>query len=215
MKYAELLDIVGPARFFESSMLLAGDVDPGDVASQLSRWVRAGRLIQLRRGVYALPDTVRPMPFDPAYVANMLVRPSYVSLQEALSRYGMIPEAVFWTTSITTARSARFQTPMGRYLYRHVSPKWFHGFTEWTSALGPDFYFATPEKALLDLAYVTKDSDNPLYVRSLRLANLERLDFGTMFRIAEDAGKPRLVRFSEQVRLLAEEEAREPWVEIA
>jgi hypothetical protein len=215
MRYEQLLEIVGSARVFESSLLLAGDVAPADIASQLSRWVRSGKVLQLRRGLYALPKSVRPVPLDEAAVPGMLVRPSYVSLQSALSRYGMIPEAVFWTTSITTARTARYRTPLGDYLFRHVAPKWFFGFTARESRFGPDVLVATPEKALLDLAYVTKDSDNPAYVRELRLENLDQLDLGRMFKIAEDARKPRLVRFTEQVRLLAEEEAAEEWEEIA
>ena len=58
MKYDDLLEIVGAAPVFDSSLLRAGDVDPTDVASQLSRWVASGKLLQLRRRVCALPQLV-------------------------------------------------------------------------------------------------------------------------------------------------------------
>ena len=40
-------------------MLLAGLVNLADLRRQLSRWTKAGRLIQLRRGVYTLAPPTR------------------------------------------------------------------------------------------------------------------------------------------------------------
>lgn len=54
MKFNELLEIVGEQPFFERGLLLTGVVDPNDVRRQLSRWEHAGRIYQLRRGLYAL-----------------------------------------------------------------------------------------------------------------------------------------------------------------
>jgi hypothetical protein len=54
MKFDELQALVQSEPVFETAFLLAGDVDPADVRKQLSRWKRAGRILQLRRGLYAL-----------------------------------------------------------------------------------------------------------------------------------------------------------------
>jgi len=54
MEFARLLEIVADEPVFESGLLLAGGVNPGDVRKQLSRWTKAGQLYQLRRGLYAL-----------------------------------------------------------------------------------------------------------------------------------------------------------------
>lgn len=51
MEFWQLVEIVGDEPVFESSLLLAGDVDSVDVRCQLSRWSEAGRLYQLRRGL--------------------------------------------------------------------------------------------------------------------------------------------------------------------
>ena len=51
MKFTDPLTIVGDEPVFEAGLLLASDVHPADVRRQLSRWVRAGRLCQLRRGL--------------------------------------------------------------------------------------------------------------------------------------------------------------------
>ena len=45
---------MGDEPLFETGLLLAGDVDPAAVYRQLSRWVKAGRLYQLRRGLYTV-----------------------------------------------------------------------------------------------------------------------------------------------------------------
>ena len=73
MRFEDLLGVVGDEPVFEPGLLLAGDVDSADVRRQLSRWTRAGRLYQLRRGLYALAppyQKVRPHPF---LVANRMV----------------------------------------------------------------------------------------------------------------------------------------------
>ncbi|HEC35357.1 MAG TPA: hypothetical protein ENI39_02345, partial [Anaerolineae bacterium] len=72
MDFNRSLRIVGDEPVFETGLLLAGDVDPRHVRRQLSRWTRAGRLYQLRRGLYALAppyQKTRPHPF---LVANRI-----------------------------------------------------------------------------------------------------------------------------------------------
>ena len=54
MEFQELLHVVGDEPLFETGLLLAGDVNPDNVRRQLSRWTAAGKLYQLRRGLYAL-----------------------------------------------------------------------------------------------------------------------------------------------------------------
>ncbi|MBU4385651.1 MAG: type IV toxin-antitoxin system AbiEi family antitoxin domain-containing protein, partial [Actinobacteria bacterium] len=70
MKFNELQEIVGREPLFETGLLLAGDVDPAGVRRQLSRFTASGRLLQLRRGLYALaPPYQKAMP-HPFMVAN-------------------------------------------------------------------------------------------------------------------------------------------------
>ncbi|MGQ9767067.1 MAG: type IV toxin-antitoxin system AbiEi family antitoxin domain-containing protein, partial [Anaerolineae bacterium] len=104
MEFSRLLTIIGEEPLFETGLLLAGEVDPNDVRRQLSRWVKAGRLYQLRRGLYALAPPFQKVKPHPFVVANRMARGSYVSLQAALAHYGLIPEAVPAVTSVTTAR---------------------------------------------------------------------------------------------------------------
>ncbi len=209
MKFEELLTVVGDEPLFETGLLLAGEVDPNDVRRQLSRWVRGGRLHQLRRGLYALAppfQKTRPHPF---LVANRLVPGSYVSLQSALSHYALIPESVPVTTSVTVGRPGRWDTPLGTFDYRHVRSELLAGFRRTPLAGQQEALLATPEKAVLDLVYLEPDGDSPAYLAELRLQNLDGVDANELRRLAAASGKPKLHRAAESILHLAEVEARE------
>lgn len=209
MRFEELLQAVGDEPLFETGLLLAGDVDPADVRRQLSRWVQAGRLYQLRRSLYALAPPYQKVYPHPFLVANRLVPGSYVSLQAALGNYGLIPEAVFMTTSVTRGRPGHWDTPLGSHDFRHLQSDLFHGFRRTAVAAGQEALLATPEKSLLDLVYLEPDADSPAYLAELRLQNTEVLDVPELLRLAEAAGKPKLRRAAEEIARLAEREARE------
>ena len=91
MEFDQMLEIVGNEPVFRTGLLLAGDVDPVHVRRQLGRWVKAGKVYQLRRGLYALAPPHQQTKPHPFLISNQLVRPSYVSLQSALGYYGLIP----------------------------------------------------------------------------------------------------------------------------
>jgi predicted transcriptional regulator of viral defense system len=111
MQFEQLLNLVGDQPLFETGLLLSGEVDPNDVRRQLSRWVSAGRLKQLRRGLYIIilmPPYQKNVP-HPFLVANSLMPGSYVSAQSALAYYGLIPEYVARTWSVTNSRPAQWE----------------------------------------------------------------------------------------------------------
>lgn len=209
MRYEELLEIVGDTPVFDSSLLRAGDVNPAHVASQLSRWVSSGKLLQLRRRIYALPAAYRRREPHAFETANLLGRPSYVSLEAALSFHGMIPEAVFTTTSVTSVRPALYRTPLGDYDYRHVSDGLFWGYRQTEVAPGVSALVARPEKALLDLVYLRSHGDDPAFLHELRLERLERLDTSALEALAKRTGKPKLERAARRIAGIAAEYAQE------
>jgi hypothetical protein len=88
----------------------------------------------------------------------------------------MIPEHVPATTSITTSRPKKIETPFGLFLYRHIKKKYFGGYSTIKTASGEKILCATPEKALLDLIYLTPSSDSSEYIKELRLQHTDVLD---------------------------------------
>ncbi len=207
MEFEELLEIVGLEPVFETGLLLAGDVDPGNVRRQLSRWTAAGKLHQLRRGLYALAPPYRKVKPHPFLVANRLVRGSYVSLQAVLAYYGLIPEHTPVITSVTTGRPRMYETPLGRYAFQHIRAGLFYGQVWQELGHGQHAYLAVPEKALLDLVHLTPGGDELTYLRGLRLQALERLDLARLQAWAERAASPKLRRAAAHIAQLAAEES--------
>ena len=174
MKFNSLLKLIGDEPIFESSILLAGNVDPKLIRIQLSRWVKAGKIYQLRRGLYSIAPPYQRRQPHPFLVANHLQKASYVSLQSALSFYGLIPEVVNITTSVSTGRPERLDTPLGTFEFRHLKTELLFGY-RMTELGEQSALIATPEKALLDLIYLQPGGDSPAYLKELRLQNTENL----------------------------------------
>jgi predicted transcriptional regulator of viral defense system len=211
MEFERLLEIVGDEPVFETGLLLAGKVNPAHVRRQLSRWVKAGRIYQLRRGLYALAPPFQKVKPHPFVVANQLVRGSYVSLQSALAYYGLIPEYVPVMTSVTTSRPGRWDTPLGNYEFRHIQPNLLFGYRPFDVGDKQQALVASPEKALLDLIYLEPGADAPDYLRELRLQNLDQLDLTVLHQYTNRADRPKLQRATAAILSLmrAEDEAYE------
>ncbi len=215
MKWKDLLTAVGAEPLFETGLLLVGDVDRADVMRQLSRWVAAGKLVQLRRGLYAFSGThtrgLRTL--GPYEIANRLVPGSYVSLSSVLARDGLIPEYVPTTTSITTGRPVRYVTPLGTFVYRHVKPTMFWGFETVAPEPGIRTFVAEPEKALIDLLYLEHDATDPAYLEELRIQNLDRLRLDLLETMAVRCGVKRVIRAVSLIAEMAQDERTSyvPW----
>lgn len=126
---------------------------PGYDRNSITRWVTAGRLVKLRRGWYALSECTTERDFA-LYVAGKQVNPSYLSLQWALSFYGMIPETIVSFTSVTTLKPQQYDNTLGEFVYQSMSSHLFFGFEPRILSGGRTYMLATPEKALLDLLYL-------------------------------------------------------------
>lgn len=121
--------------------------------NNLSRWVKKGLLIRLRKGYYAFPEYTSRAGYA-FYFANRIYRPSYISLHSALSFYGMIPEAVVQITSVTPLKTAYFANESGEYSYKSLKESLFFGYELKPFDDGKTMHIARPEKALLDLLYL-------------------------------------------------------------
>ena len=199
MVFDHLLRLLDGEPVFETGFLLAGAQTQAYLHRQLAEWVRAGKLWQLRRGLYALAPPYQKHPVHPFLVANRLVPGSYVSLESALAYFELIPEHVAAITSVTARRPGVWNTPVGSMIYRHVRPEYLFGYERQEVAAGQAAFIALPEKALLDLAYLRPGGDERAYLESLRLQNLERIDVGRMAELATRMGKPKLLRVVEVI----------------
>ena len=205
MKWVEFLHMIEEQPIFEPAMLFAGNDRPANTLRQLSRWVKAGKLVQVRRGLYAVaPPYAKTRPHSFA-VAGRLTWPSYVSLQSALDWHGLIPEEVPVITSITTRRPSFHNTPMGSFQFRHVKTEFFWGYRETRFENGQIAFIADPEKALLDLCYMTPGADSLDYIKELRIDPDGIVDPGRLLVFAERSGSAKLTRFANRLIVWLEE----------
>ncbi len=209
MRYSQLLDIVGEEPVFETPLLTTGNVSPYQTQRRLTDWSKAGKVKSLRRGLYVLPKGVRAIEPHPFVIANKLVAGSYISLEMALSHYSLIPEYVAIITNVTTGRPGEWGNEFGRFLYRHIHPRYFFGMEYRLLTNNQYAYVAYPEKALLDYLYLRKGGDSSNFIQSLRLQNLEQLDLDRLWQLANRFNKPKLYRAATIIAQLTEIEATE------
>ena len=201
MNFATLLQIVGDEPVFETGLLMAGPrPDPG-LFGQLARWRSAGRIHQLRRGLYALAPPYRKTIPHPFLVANRLSPGSYVSGLSALAFAGAIPEFVPEVTSCGPGRPQVRTTAIGRFSFRHLKPGMRHGYRLLELGGEQEAFVATPEKAFLDLAYLQPAGDDRAWIDGLRL-NLDALSGESLESTAAATGSPKLMRAARYVRSL-------------
>ena len=193
MKFEDLLNKVADLPCFTTRFLAAG-TNLAQIRLQLSRWVKNGRLIKLHKGLYALAEPYRKIKPEPFCIANSLRSASYVSLQSALAWYGVIPEFVPVVTSVTTGRPQTIETPMGRFDFRHINKSFFWGYQQVELMAGQTVFIARPEKALLDLAYLTPGGDKEEFIEELRIQNLEQIDKAVLREFAGKSQSPKLKR---------------------
>lgn len=172
MEFESFLQKVQDFPIINTKVLSAVGVNPLSLTVQISRWVKSGKLIQLKRGLYLLAEPYRKVATSEFYIANVLKSPSYISLEKALEYHGLIPEAVSVFTSVTTKRPEMFETPAGRYDYRHMKPSLFWGYASLVIG-GQTVFLASAEKALLDFFYLKHAKVSFDYLQEMRLQNVE------------------------------------------
>ena len=143
-------------------------VQPNFDRCALTRWLASGYIVQLKNGLYAFKEWTT-LPGSDQIVANLMYRPSYISLYSALAYYGMIPEFVARTTSVTTLKTATFGNVIGAFDYRHIKPELYWGYHMIESINKRNVLIALPEKALLDLLYLTPNLKSEEDMLQLRL----------------------------------------------
>lgn len=134
---------------------------------QLSRWTEQGLISRISNGYYIFSDTQKN-DFLAYYASNKTYHPSYISLESALAHYGLIPEAVFSTTCITTLHKKKSETPLGLFTYTQIHPSLYFGYTL-LEYQGKQITMAEPEKAFLDYLYTHKDFNTAGDMESLRI----------------------------------------------
>jgi predicted transcriptional regulator of viral defense system len=101
-------------------------------------------------------DKISRKPVSRELIANHLYGASYISLETALSHYGLIPEKVFAVRSVTPKRAKQYENVFGRFEYVTVPAGYYSiGIRQQIVDNEYAYLIATPEKAICDLILAT------------------------------------------------------------
>ena len=124
---------------------------------------------------------------DDFQIANFLYYPSYISLESALSFYGIITQFPYQITSITPKKTKTIKALNKEFSYSRIKPQLFFSYEK-----KEKFLIATPEKALFDYFYFC----------SKGLRNFEKDDFDLkkinkkkLFSILRETKQEKLKKF--------------------
>lgn len=138
-----------PVDYATLVTLLRGYRFPKD---KIAAMEKQQQLIRIKKGLFVVAQQEGTSPISRELIANHLYGPSYVSLESALSYHNLIPERVYRVRSVTMKRFKMYDTPLGVFEYRTVSPEYFSiGIQQQVTQDNTAFLIASPEKALCDL----------------------------------------------------------------
>ena len=169
----------------------------------VSRLARAGLIMPVRRGRWALPTRLNKFA-----IAEHLTSPypAYVSLQSALYHHGMISQIPAVTYVVSLARTRRYQTPVGTFSIHHAGPDFFFGY-EWDDSSSARI--ATPEKALADIFYFGPTRTR-LFVKLPEIELPRRFDWPKTLKMAQQIKSQARRRFVTDRLLSIRKAARTP-----
>ncbi|MDO9546718.1 MAG: hypothetical protein Q7J07_08220 [Pelolinea sp.] len=137
-------------------VLNAGESDSQRVRDMLSRWVKMGHIVRLKKGVYMTRRFYElrqsHTSFSPA-VSSIILSQSYVSLEYILQRVGVMTDVTYPLTAITPKNTRKIENVLGTFAYRHIKLPLYSGFSRETF-FGVIFNQASVAKALFDYFYL-------------------------------------------------------------
>jgi len=138
--------------------LLSQNKNYSDIRGKISRDLRDGKIIQIKKGLY---ESDKNTPGH--YLASYIYGPSYLSFDYVLSKNGLIPEGVYKTyTSATFKKNKKkkYSNFFGDFLYRDVPQSVYMFGVHAVVENGYTYHIAIPEKALCDKLYTMEPAKN-------------------------------------------------------
>jgi predicted transcriptional regulator of viral defense system len=121
----------------------------GALRKAIRRQTELGMLLRLRKGLYA--NGLRAPRVEE--VASIIYPPAYISCESALFMHGVVDQAPYVLTCITTNKTRTLHTDLGEIAYFHVKKELFFGYQVMDRT-----FVALPEKAALDYVYLQRQN---------------------------------------------------------
>lgn len=154
----------------------------------IQRLIKNGILKTLIKGKYQLLLKT-PNDFE---VANFLYQPSYISLESALNLYGILTQGAYEVISLTPRRNKTIIIDERKFIYLHISPRFYCGFQK-----EKGFLIASKEKALFDELYFISKGLRRLALDELDLSGL---NLKAILTLTKRLKNPRLKRLLKEIK---------------
>lgn len=184
------------------------NVEDATVRTALSRWMKAGQVISLKKGVYMPRRFVELHRGDAdfsAAVSAILLPQSYMSLEFVLQRHAILTEVTYPVSAVTTLNTRVIENGLGTFTYRHVKIDLFSGFAI-AEYHGIRFAMASVAKALFDYLYLrpwggtVRASTNLAEELRLNLDELSTADRDEFAGYVDDTGLTKMKRILSNLR---------------
>ena len=148
--------------FFTIDSLMPIEKDRHYLKVLFYRLAKQGKIIPLKRGLYTsnfFLENVEKKNIIEEYsefIANIIYKPSYLSLEYILEKYGVLTETVHSFTLVTEKKTNKFFNKLGTFNYYHIKKELFTGF----NIVKKDIFLiaeASLAKALFDFLYFRKN----------------------------------------------------------
>ncbi len=146
--------------------LLWGESDVNFIRKKMYRYVKAGKICSVRRGIYAKDKN-----YDKYELATKIYTPSYISFETVLAKAGVIFQ-LYGQIFIASYLSRELLIGDQTYSFRKIKNSVL---TNKTGMEEKDNYFiASPERAFLDVIYLNKE---------YHFDNLINIDWDEVYKI--------------------------------
>lgn len=129
--------------------LLWGEEKGSTVSGRLNKYVRAGKLIRVHRGLYA-----KDRNYDKFELATKIYTPSYISFETVLAKAGVIFQ-FYGQTLVASYLTREVTVDDKKYSYKRVKDSILTNRTGIEAK--NNYHIASPERAFLDVVYSNRE----------------------------------------------------------
>lgn len=173
----------------------------------ISRWLKTGDLISLKKGLYITKLIFEKYKSDSSFIeflASRLKIPSYISGTYVLRKYDILTDATFGVTSMTLKRERKYNNKFGSFIYKNINAELFIGY-ETKYFLDNEYLIAKRSKALFDYLYLNSSiisinsEINIAEELRLKIDGLTKDEFGELIEFGEISGSPKMKKIIKNI----------------
>lgn len=171
----------------------------------ISRWLKTGELIRLKKGLYIRKQAYEEHKRDISFIeflASRLKVPSYLSSAYVLRKHDILTDATYGITSMTLKRERTYNNKLGNFVYKNLNTDLFVGY-ETKFFLNNEYLIAKKTKALFDYLYLNSSiintKTNICEDLRLKLEGFTKEDFVELYEYGEISESPKMKKIIKNI----------------